>query len=305
MAASRNNVRKRGSTWTYYVYVTDGDGRRRQVPRADSGPGQEAEAARIEALGSLQNGTWVRPERVTVREFLEDEWLPTQAPPTLEESTYRSYTRNVRLHVVPHIGGIALQQLTPLDLTAMYRTLLESGRRPPRHPDTRSIHPEVGELVDELRCRRASRGKRLPTRSAEAFPDEAGITRHAVAALHRRRHAPPTPRNDASRPAAADGALRPLDRPRRAQGRHALEPGRSRTSPTPPLPRRMGSTLRGRRTTWTAAQLRRFLDFIADGPLPRAVDLPRHDRVPARRVPRPAVGRPRPRRARRRSSPAR
>ena len=33
MAASRNNVRKRGSTWTYYLYVTEGDGTRRQVSK--------------------------------------------------------------------------------------------------------------------------------------------------------------------------------------------------------------------------------------------------------------------------------
>ncbi len=37
---------------------------------------KEAEAARVRALSALQRGTWVRPERVTVRGYLEDEWLP-------------------------------------------------------------------------------------------------------------------------------------------------------------------------------------------------------------------------------------
>jgi hypothetical protein len=91
IAPSRANVRKRGTTWTYYVYVTGGDGTRRQVTKGGFRTRKEAEAARIKALGTLQNGTWVQPERVTVREFLEDEWLPTQAPSTLDESTYRSY----------------------------------------------------------------------------------------------------------------------------------------------------------------------------------------------------------------------
>lgn len=31
--SSRGNVRKRGTTWTYYVYVTAGDGERRQVSK--------------------------------------------------------------------------------------------------------------------------------------------------------------------------------------------------------------------------------------------------------------------------------
>ncbi len=114
---SRANVSKRGSTWTYYVYVAGGDGRRRQVSKGGFRTRREAEAARVEALNALQSGTWVRPERLTVREFLEKEWLPTQLPPTLEESTHRSYVRYVRLHVVPYIGGVLLQQLSPMDLT--------------------------------------------------------------------------------------------------------------------------------------------------------------------------------------------
>jgi len=69
MSAGRNNVRKRGNSWTYYLYVTDGTGARRQVSKGGFRTRKEAEAARIKALSTLQNGTWVRPERVTVREF--------------------------------------------------------------------------------------------------------------------------------------------------------------------------------------------------------------------------------------------
>ncbi|OWY58606.1 hypothetical protein B7486_79060, partial [cyanobacterium TDX16] len=87
MAASRNNVRKRGSTWTYYAYVTDGTGKRRQVSKGGFATRREAEGARVEALASMSNGTWVRPERLTMQDFLVDEWLPAQRPPTLEEST--------------------------------------------------------------------------------------------------------------------------------------------------------------------------------------------------------------------------
>ncbi len=259
--SSRANVRKRGSTWTYYVYVTDGDGQRRQVSKGGYRTRKEAEAARIKALSSLQNGTWVRPERVTVREFLEDEWLPTQAPPTLEESTYRSYTRNIRLHVVPAIGGILLQQLTPLDLTATYRTLLESGRRPPT-PPTRVHPPEVGALIDQLRATGMT-WQEVADDVAEAFPDEAGITRLAVAALHRRRHAPTTrrttpaglsPRMVLYVHSIVHAALKDAMRWNRV-ARNVAD------AATPPP---VGSTRRGRRTTWTAPQLGAFLEFIAD-----------------------------------------
>ena len=122
--SGRNNVRKRGSTWTYYVYVPSGDGGRRQVTKGGFRTRREAEAARIEVLNSINSGAFVRPHRVTVRAFLEGEWLPSQRPPTLEESTHRSYAHYIRLHVVPYIGGVPLQNLTPMDLNDLYRRLL-------------------------------------------------------------------------------------------------------------------------------------------------------------------------------------
>jgi hypothetical protein len=189
MAASRYNVRKRGSTWTYYLYVTEGAGHRRQVSKGGFRSRKEAEAARIEALAALQSGTFVRPDRLTVADFLINELLPTQRPPTLEESTYDSYGRYVRLHVVLYVGGILPQRLTPMDLNSLYRTLLENGRRTPG-PPKRQHDPAVVQLVAELR------GDGLTWRQVagtigERLPDEAGITKDAVAALHRRQQNPP------------------------------------------------------------------------------------------------------------------
>jgi len=188
MAASRNNVRKRGSTWTYYAYTTDGTGKRRQISKGGFATRRQAEAARVEALAAMANGTWVRPERLTVRDFLIDEWLPTQRPPTLEESTYVGYARNIRLHVVPYIGGIGLQRLTPMDLNALYRKLLESGRRPPGTPPRRH-DPATLALIGELHHEGLT-WQQVADQVGEEVPDLAGITRHAVAALHRRSREP-------------------------------------------------------------------------------------------------------------------
>ncbi len=135
MSQSRANIRKRGETYTYYAYVTEADGRRRQVSKGGFRTRREAEAARIELLNTIQTGTFVRPERVAVASFLVDEWLPTPRPPNLEESTYASYERDIRLHVIPYIGAVRLQKLTPMDLNALYRTLStvegEHHSRPP------------------------------------------------------------------------------------------------------------------------------------------------------------------------------
>lgn len=204
MATSRNNVRKRGSTWTYFVYVTDGSGKRRQVSKGGFTTRREAETARVEALAAMASGSWVRPDRLTVRDFLVEEWLPTQRPPTLEESTYVSYERNVRLHVVPYIGGLTLQQLTPMELNALYRTLLESGRRPPGTPP-REHDPATLALIDDLRDQGLT-WQQVADQVGEQVPELAGITRHAIASLHRRAKQPkPTKERD---PGLSNRALR-------------------------------------------------------------------------------------------------
>lgn len=258
---SRANISKRGSTWTYYVYVTTGDGRRRQVSKGGFPTRREAEAARVEALAALRAGTWVRPERVTVREFLDDEWLPSQQPPTLEESTYRSYARYVRLHVVPYIGGIPLQQLTPMDLNATYRKLLEAGRRRAR-PPVRQHGPAVVELVERLHAE-GETWQAVADAVASAFPEESEITRHAVAALHHRRHEP------RRRQPAPDGlkprTVRYVHTIVHAALRDALRWNRvARNVADAATPPPVGSVRRGRPEAWTSDQLRRFLDFAAD-----------------------------------------
>jgi len=259
--ASRGNIAKRGSTWTYYVYVTNGDGSRRQVSKGGFRTRKQAEAARIEALATINNGTWVEPGRLTIREFLEDEWLPSQRPPTLEESTYRSYQRNIRLHVVPHIGGKALQQLTPMDLNKLYRTLLDSGRR--QGPQRGRAHrDEVLDLIDELRDDGLT-WQTIADRVGETFDEEADITRHAVSAMHRRRHHPPErkPTPEGLSPRMVRYVHSILHVAFRDAMRWNRLPRNIADAATPPPVR---STKRGKKTTWSAEQLSAFLQYVAD-----------------------------------------
>lgn len=49
--------------------------------------------------------------------------------PCRKPATIASYRRNLRVHVVPRIGGIRLQALSPLHLDQMYADLLASGNK--------------------------------------------------------------------------------------------------------------------------------------------------------------------------------
>lgn len=76
-------------------------------------------------LGERQRGISVDPTRQTFGEFVE-EWLSGLQ---LRPSTIHSYGRNLRVHVVPTLGGVRLQQLDPGQLTALYRNLEVAGHQ--------------------------------------------------------------------------------------------------------------------------------------------------------------------------------
>jgi len=258
---ARANICKRGSTYTYYAYVTDRDGRRRQVSKGGFRTRREAEAARVEVLNTIQTGTFVRAERTTVATFLVDEWLPTRRPPNLEESTYESYERDIRLHVIPYIGGIPLQKLSPMDLNGLYRTLLDSGRcgpQPPkRHPASlvdRAIRLRTEGLTYETICERLK----------SEFPeDAASLTRHAVAALLRRsaqRQHATSPRLPGLKPRT----VRYIHTIVHAALKDALRWSRvARNIAEAATPPPVGATRSPRPSAWSADQLGRFLTFVA------------------------------------------
>ncbi len=180
---SRPNIKRRGSTYTYYVYVIGPDGRREQHSKGGFKTQREAEAARIATANALATGTYVKAERLSLASFLTEQWLPSRRPPVLEESTWHSYERNLRLHVIPRIGAIPLQKLSPVDLNQLYRQLLESGRHRPGPRPGRS--PELRHRAAALRDEGLTYTE-LAERLRTEFEHEAGLTKNAVAAMLRR-----------------------------------------------------------------------------------------------------------------------
>lgn len=119
----RGHIRKRANTWAVVVDVgRDEDGRRRQKWHSGFRTKREANEALTEILGELSTGQYVTPSKLTVRELLEQEWLPGVRS-SLRPLTFESYAGNVRNHVVPRVGSVRLQALAPAMLNAMYAEL--------------------------------------------------------------------------------------------------------------------------------------------------------------------------------------
>ncbi len=93
--------------------------------------------ARTRLLRERDTGAAIDPSRQTVAEFIRDEWLPSRAPTTgragrghrgkVGIQTWDSYRGDLERHVIPRIGGIALQKLTPSDLNRLYDEIEQSG----------------------------------------------------------------------------------------------------------------------------------------------------------------------------------
>jgi len=85
------------------------------------------QAAMAKALTAIEQHTFVLPDDATVREFILQEWLPAIRG-TLRPTTYASYTSLCERHVIPRLGAVQLQKLSPSQLNGLYAQLLEEGR---------------------------------------------------------------------------------------------------------------------------------------------------------------------------------
>lgn len=75
-----------------------------------------------ELRADVVGGTVSEPSRVTVREFAE-RWLEMAASERIRPTTRATYESLLRRHVTPHLGGVRLTQLSPLQLQSWQTTL--------------------------------------------------------------------------------------------------------------------------------------------------------------------------------------
>jgi integrase len=125
----RGSIRKRGTTYTYWLDVGPDPvtGKRRQRTKGGFRTKRECQAALNAAIAAVQGGTFVEPSRRTVQSFLREEWLPAVQMANLRPTTWENYRIHVQAHIVPVLGTVELQRLSPAQLNAFYRHLLTEG----------------------------------------------------------------------------------------------------------------------------------------------------------------------------------
>ena len=117
----REHRGKRGKVWHVVIDIgkDPGTGKRRQHWETIRTSKRDAQTRLRELLTSLDVGTFVKPSRLTVAQWLE-EWLHAYAEQKCSPKTIDSYRGIVRIHIVPEIGAIGLKELEPRHLEALY-----------------------------------------------------------------------------------------------------------------------------------------------------------------------------------------
>jgi len=127
--------------WAFVLEVGDhADGRRRQVLRSGFVTKREAQEALREEIQRRAAGVVVDPGRLTVGQFLQEQWLPGLS--RVRESTHRSYTQHARTYLVPLLGGRPLRDLSTPDVN-----LLTAALGKPTSLGGRGLQPATVRLV--------------------------------------------------------------------------------------------------------------------------------------------------------------
>jgi integrase len=125
----RGHIRSRYKG-TYAIYIElERDPvtkKRQQYHESIKGTKKDAEKRMAELIHQLDKGTFARPGKLTVADFLEA-WLQDYCKANLAPNTTETYEFFIRKHIIPVIGQIALSSLRPEHLQRLYSDKLNGG----------------------------------------------------------------------------------------------------------------------------------------------------------------------------------
>jgi integrase len=126
----KGHIYKRSKdSWTivYDLPADAASGKRRQKSQTVKGTKRDAERALREVLLSLENGSYVKPNKITLGEWL-DQWCESFVVMNTTPRTYVSYRSIINNHLRKGLGAIILSRLEPQQIQEYYASRLDKGR---------------------------------------------------------------------------------------------------------------------------------------------------------------------------------
>jgi integrase len=116
-------------SWTivYDLPVDVVTGKRRQKSQTVKGTKRDGERVLREVLLSLERGSYVKPNKITLAELLR-QWLRDYASMNTTDRTQESYASIVERHLIPGLGRISLIDLQAQNIQGYYAKKLLDGR---------------------------------------------------------------------------------------------------------------------------------------------------------------------------------
>jgi len=109
------NLIKKGDIWYVVLSVTVG-GRRKRVWQRAGKSLKEAQKLRDELIYKLNTKTLSYSGKMTFKEFLLEKWIPDYVEIQLKISTIEGYKSIIKNHIIPGLGNVRLDKLSPADI---------------------------------------------------------------------------------------------------------------------------------------------------------------------------------------------
>lgn len=135
---SRGTIRRRGKASWEVKFDTGIDaltGKRQTRYVTVRGKRQDAQRELTRLLGTLDGGSFVEPDQVTVEAFVRA-WL---AGADISAKTRERYTQIAEAQIIPHLGATKMQKLRPAHIEAWHKALLERGSKAGKPLTTRTV----------------------------------------------------------------------------------------------------------------------------------------------------------------------
>jgi integrase len=126
----QGHIRQRSKgSWSIVIDVgrDPKTGKRRQQWYTVKGTKKDAERELREKLRSLETGAYIKPQRISLGEYLEH-WIQSYAVVHTSPRTAEGYQAIVDRYLIPVLGAIPLYQLQPQHLENYYAHALSHGR---------------------------------------------------------------------------------------------------------------------------------------------------------------------------------
>ena len=190
----KGHIRQRSKgSWTIVIDVgrDPESGKRLQHWYTVKGTKKDAEKRLTELLHSLNKGSYVKPTRLMVAEYLE-QWLQGYVATNTAPRTRERYQHIVRIHLIPALGSLPLSSLQPQHIQRYYAAALDSGRRDGKGGlSSRTVHHHHRVLYEALRhgvkhgiiVRNVAEAVDPPLQGERFNPNVGGVTERLMVAV--------------------------------------------------------------------------------------------------------------------------